>query len=146
MCKSKFIKIRIMVNTRQTCIHLWPNIPMPSKLKRDRITYQCKGSVCVGEAGHGVGIWLFSKICRQIPCSQANQSRQMHKNFLELISFIRVATVREKSWKNENFSKSGKSQGTLSSGVMHQGWQWAFKGEIKPLWTFSTWWSFPFWK
>ena len=60
------------------------------------------------EAGHGVGIWHFSKICRQIPCPQANHSIQMHKNFLELISFIRVATVREKSEKNENFSWLGK--------------------------------------
>ena len=97
--------------------------PSTSKLKRDHITYQCKGSVAgVGggagrqgmvlgggrEAGHGVGIWHFSKICRQIPCPQANRSIQMHKNFLELISFIRVATVREKPGKNENFSRSGK--------------------------------------
>ena len=76
--------------------HLWPNIPTPSKLKRDHITYQCKGSVGGGGGG-----------C-QIPCSQANHSSQMHKNFLELISFIRVATVREKSGKNKNFSRSGK--------------------------------------
>ena len=26
-----------------------------------------------------------------------------------------------------------KSQGTLFSGAMHQGWQWAFKDKIKPL-------------
>ena len=102
--------------------HLWPNIPTPStgKLKRDHITYQCKGSV-----GEGGGV--------QIPCPQANHSSEMHKNFLELISFIRVVTVREKSGENKNFSRSGKSQGTLFSGAMHQGWQWAFKGKIKPL-------------
>ena len=35
--------------------------------------------------------------------------------------------VREKSG---NFLKS---QGTLFSGAMRQGWQWAFKGKIKPL-------------
>ena len=29
------------------------------------------------------------------------------------ISFYRVATVREKSEKNKNFSRSGKSQGIL---------------------------------
>ena len=29
-----------------------------------------------GEAGHGVGIWLFSKICNQIPCPRANHSSQ----------------------------------------------------------------------
>ena len=93
--------------------HLWPNISDRSKLKRDHITYQCKGSVGVvgwggGGAGPGVGIWHFSKIWRQIPRPQANHSSQMHQNFPELISFIRVATVREKSGKNENFSRSGK--------------------------------------
>ena len=31
--------------------HLWPNILTLSKLKRDRITYQCKDSVGVGEGG-----------------------------------------------------------------------------------------------
>ena len=31
--------------------HLWPNIPTLSKLKRDRITYQCKGSVGGGGGG-----------------------------------------------------------------------------------------------
>ena len=31
--------------------HLWPNIPTLSKLKMDRITYQCKDSVGVGEGG-----------------------------------------------------------------------------------------------
>ena len=87
--------------------HVWPNIPTPNKLKRDHITYQCKGSVGEGEAGHGVGIWHFSKICREIPCPRANHSSQMHKNFLALISFIRSLW----SGKNENFSRSGKSQG-----------------------------------
>ena len=36
--------------------HLWPNIPTPSKLKRDHITYQCKGSVGV-EGGQGSRAW-----------------------------------------------------------------------------------------
>ena len=131
---------------------LCPNIPTrsTSKLKRDHTTYQCKGSVGgVGggrEAGRGVGMWYFSKICCQIHCPLANHSSQMHQNFLELINFVRVATVRDKSGKNKNFSRSGKSQGTLFSGAMQQGWQWAFKGKIKPLWMFSTWWSFLFWK
>ena len=98
--------------------HLWPNIPTPStgKLKRDHITYQCKGSVGGGggkEAGHGVGIWHFSKICCQIPCPQANHSSQMHKNFLELISFIRVATVREKSGKSQGKTKIFQGQGKV---------------------------------
>ena len=79
-----------------------------------------------------------------LPTGKSFQSNT--QNFLELISFIRVTTVREKSGENKNFSRSGKSQGTLFSGTMHQGWQWAFKGKIKPLWTFSTWWSFLFWK
>ena len=34
-----------------------------------------------GEAGHRVGIWLFSKICNQIPCPRANHSSQMQPNF-----------------------------------------------------------------
>ena len=33
------------------------------------------------EAGHGVGIWHFSKICRQIPCPRANHPGQMQPNF-----------------------------------------------------------------
>ena len=32
---------------------LCPNIPTPSKLKRDHITYQCKGSVGGGGGGQG---------------------------------------------------------------------------------------------
>ena len=39
--------------------HLWPNIPTLSKLKRDRITYQCKGSV----GGGGGGAWGNSAWC-----------------------------------------------------------------------------------
>ena len=152
MCKWKFIKIRITVNPRQKytiCGQIsLPRVPV--SWKGTTLPINVKGVLGGGgrgrEAGHGVGIWHFSKICRQIPCPQANHSSQMHKNFLELISFIRVAIVTEKSGKKENFSKSGKSQGTLFSGAMHQGWQWAFKGKIKPLWTFSTWWSFLFWK
>ena len=34
-----------------------------------------------GEAGHGVGISLFSKIWNQIPCPWANHSRQMQTKF-----------------------------------------------------------------
>jgi len=56
----------------------------------------------------------------------------MRKNFLALISFTRVAMVSEESGKNKNFSRSGKSLGILFSHAMHQGWQWAFKGKIKP--------------
>ena len=44
--------------------------------------------------------------------------------------------VREKQKFFKVREKSGnflKSQGTLFSGAMHQGWQWAFKGKIKPL-------------
>ena len=45
--------------------------------------YQCNagGGSGGGEAGHGVGIWLFSKICNQIPCPRANHSSQMQPNF-----------------------------------------------------------------
>ena len=41
-------------------------------------TYQCNAGE--GEAGHRVGIWLFSKICNQIPCPRANHSSQMQPN------------------------------------------------------------------
>ena len=118
MYKSKFIKIRIAVNPRQKCTICgqtslprvsWQGTTLPINVK---------------------GVWGGGG---QIPCPPGNHSSQMHKNFLELISFIRVATVREKSGKNKNFSRSGKSQGTLFSDAMHQGWQWAFKGKIKPL-------------
>ena len=34
-----------------------------------------------GEAGHGVGIWLFSKIFNQIPWPRVNHSSQMQPNF-----------------------------------------------------------------
>ena len=74
-----------------------------------------------GVAVHGVGISHCSKICCQIPCPRANHSSQMHKNFPVLISFIQVAMVREKSGKNEKFSRSRKSQGILFSSAMHQG-------------------------
>ena len=114
MCKLKFIKILITVNPRQKCTNCvqislpresWKGTTLPINVKG------VLGGEGGREAGHGVGMWHFSKICCQIPCPQANHSSQMHQNFLELISFIRVATVREKSEKNKNFSRSGKSQG-----------------------------------
>ena len=107
MCKSKFIKIRIMVNPRQKCT-------MCDQISLPRISW--KGTTLPinvkavwgrgGEAGHGVGIWHFSKICHEIPCPRANHSSQMHKNFLVLISFIRSLW----SGKSKNFSRSGKSK------------------------------------
>ena len=116
MYKSKLIKIRITVSPRQKwtiCGQIsLPRVPI--SWKGTTLPVNVKGVLEGGtsrEAGHGVGIWHFSKICCQIPCPQANHSSQMHQNFLELISFIRVATVREKSGKNKNFSRSGKSQG-----------------------------------
>ena len=45
-------------------------------------TCQCKADGGGGEeAGHGVGIWHFSKIFRQIPCLRAKHSSQMQPNF-----------------------------------------------------------------
>ena len=118
MCKSKFIKIQITVNPRQKCticgqIPLswvsWKGTALPINVKA--VLGVGGGGGGHGETVHGVGIWHFSKICRQIPFPQADHSSQMHKNILALISFIRVATVREKSGRNENFSSSGRSQG-----------------------------------
>ena len=95
---------------------LCPNIPTrsTSKLKRDHVTYQCKGVFWGGGAGRQGMVWgcdIFPKFVVKFFCPHANHSSQMHQNFLELINFIRVATVREKSGKNKNFSRSGKSQG-----------------------------------
>ena len=131
--------MQITVNLRQKCtisgqISLprvsWKGTTSPINVNQCWLGW---GGGCWGEAGHGVGIWHFFKICCQIPCPQANHSSQTHKNFLALISFISVATVREKSGKNEKIFKVreksrnfSKSQGTLFSGAMHQGWQWAF--------------------
>ena len=54
----------------------------PSDLNTAEVlcTYQCNAGRG-GEAGHRVGILLFSKICNQIPCPQANHSSQMQPNF-----------------------------------------------------------------
>ena len=47
-----------------------------------------------------------------LPCLSQNYiMTQFHFKVKKLI--IRVATVREKSGKNKNFSRSGKSQGIL---------------------------------
>ena len=66
-------------------------------------TYQCNAGGGQGEAGHGVGIWHFSKICRQIPCPWANHSRQMQPNFPTpgrtlLPNFLRQ-NPRKAQWK-----------------------------------------------
>ena len=143
MCKSKFIKIRIMVNPRQKCTMCWPNIPTPNKLKRDHNTYQCKGSVKGGGGGRAwCGDLTFFKNLswNSLPTSKSFQSNA--QKFPSADKFYQVAMVREK-WKFFKVrEKSGnflKSQGTLFSDAMHQGWQWTFKDKIKPLWTFSTW-------
>ena len=110
--------------------HLWPNIPTPStvKLKRDHITYQCKGSVG-GWGGGG---------SNSLPTGKSFQSNA--QKFPRADKFYQgcysQGKVREKQKFIKVREKSGnflKSQGTLFSGAMHQGWQWAFKGKIKPL-------------
>ena len=59
-----------------------------------------------GEAGHGVGIWHFSKICRQNPCPRANHSSKIHKNFPTpdgiLLSIIPRLDARKTQGKQEN--------------------------------------------
>ena len=118
MCKSKLIKIRIMVNPRQKCT-MCDQISLPRiSWKGTTLPINVK-AVCGGGGG------------------QSNAQK-----FPSADKFYQVAMVREK-WKFFKVrEKSGnflKSQGTLFSGAMHQGWQWAFKDKIKPLWTFSTW-------
>ena len=57
-----------------------------------------------GEAGHGVGIWHFSKICHQIPCRPVNHSSQMQPNFpipgCTLLSNIPRQNPRKAQWKH----------------------------------------------
>ena len=117
--------------------HLWPNISDPSNLKRDHITYQFKGSVGGGGgAGRQGMVWgfdIFPKFVVKLPAHRQIIPVKCTKISL---SFIRVATVREKQKFFKVREKSGnflKSQGTLFCGTMHQGWQWAFKGKIKHL-------------
>ena len=68
-------------------------------------TYHCKaGGGGWRKAGHGVGIWHFSKICRQIPCPRANHSSQMQPNFptpgCTLLSNIPRQNPRKAQWKH----------------------------------------------
>ena len=124
--------------------HLWPNISDPStgELKRDLITYQFKGSV--GGGGQGGRAWsgdltFFQNLSsNSLPTGKSFQSNA--PKFPRADKFYQgcysQGEVREKQKFFEVREKSGnflKSQGTLFSGAMHQGWQWAFKGKIKPL-------------
>ena len=120
--------------------------------------YQCKGSVCGGGGGAwGGSAWcedltFFPKFVVKFPfhrqiipvkCTKYPSADKFYQGCYgegKVREKRKIFKVREKSG---NFLKS---QGTLFSGAMHQGWQWAFKGKIEPLWTFSTWWSFLFWK
>ena len=52
--------------------HLWPNILTLSKLKRDGITYQCKGSV----GGWG-GVWGNSAWCGDLTFFQNLSSNSL---------------------------------------------------------------------
>ena len=67
------------------------------------------GGVC--RAWCGDLTFFQNLLSNSLPTAKINHSSQMHKNFLALISFTGVAMVREESGKNENFSRSGKSQG-----------------------------------
>ena len=123
---------------------LCPNIPTrsTSKLKRDHITYQCKGSV--GGGGQGGRAWcgdltfFQNLLSNSLPTGKSFQSNA--PKFPRADKFYQgcysQGKVREKQKFFKVREKSGnflKSQGTLFSGAMHQGWQWAFKGKIKPL-------------
>ena len=126
---------------------LCPNIPTPStsKLKRDHITYQCKGSV-LGGGGEGQGgrawwgdVTFFQNLLsNSLPTGKSFQSNA--PKFPRADTFYQSCYSQGKVREKQKFfkvrEKSGnllKSQGTLVSGAMHQGWQWAFKGKIKPL-------------
>ena len=144
MCKSKFIKIRIMVNPRQKCT-MCDQISLP-RIKWKGTTLPINVKAVWGGGGGGGRAWcgdltFFKNLFwNSLPTSKSFQSNA--QKFPSADKFYQVAMVREK-WKFFKVrEKSGnflKSQGTLFSGAMHQGWQWAFKDKIKPLWTFSTW-------
>ena len=122
---------------------LCPNIPTrsTSKLKRDHITYQCKGSVGGGQGGRawcGDVTFFQNLLSNSLPTGKSFQSNA--PKFPRADKFYQgcysQGKVREKQKFFKVREKSGnflKSQGTLFSGAMHQGWQWAFKGKIKPL-------------
>ena len=97
MYMSKFIKIRITVSPRQKHT-ICGEISLP------RVPVSWKGTTLpINVKG------VFGGGSNSLPTGKSFQSNT--QNFLELISFIRVATVREKSGKNKHFSRSGKSQG-----------------------------------
>ena len=123
---------------------LCPNIPTVSttKLKRDHITYQCKGSV--GGGGQGGRAWCGDlTFVQNLSSNSLPTGKSFHSNaqkFPRADKFYQgcysQGKVREKQTFFEVGEKSGnflKSQGTLFSGAMHQVWQWAFKGKINPL-------------
>ena len=117
------------VNLRQKCT-ICGQLSLPRvswqrpQLTRDHITYQCKGSVGGGGGrGQGGREWVLGggqggrawcgdlTFVQNLSSNSLPTGKSFHSNaqkFPELISFIRVATVREKSGKNENFSRSGK--------------------------------------
>ena len=158
MCKSKFIKIRITVNPRQKCTNcVQISLPrVPVSWKGTTLPINIKGVFWGGE-GQGGRAWcgdvtfFHNLLSNSLPTGKSFQSNapkfpRADKFYQSCYSQGRVRekqkffSVREKSWNLL------KSQGTLVSGAMHQGWQWAFNGKMKPLWMFSTWWSFLFWK
>ena len=159
MCKSKFIKIQITVNPRQKCT-ICGQISLPwVSWKGTALPINVKAVLGVGGGGGGLGkqcmVWGFD-IFQNLSSNSLSTSKSFQSNAQKYPSADKFyqgcygqGKVREK-WKFFKFrEKSGnflKSQGTLFSGAMHQGWQWAFKGKIKPLWMFSTSWSFLFWK
>ena len=141
MCKSRFIKIRITVNPRQ-------KYTICGQISLPRVPVSWKGTTLPinvkGVFGGGGG-------SNSLPTGKSFQSNA--QKFPRADKFYQgcysQGKVREKQTFFKVREKSGnflKSQRTLFSDAMHQGWQWAFKGKIKPLWMFSTWWSFLFWK
>ena len=66
------LKFRIVSHLHQCCSLFISNAPI-------NVMPAWRGGG--GVAGHGVGMWLFWKICNQIPCPRANHSSQMQSNF-----------------------------------------------------------------
>ena len=88
----------LVANLRSPSQNLWRKTVSNSDLKyvlvRDRVSwlsisldlnlqtiYPWQYLQGISWEGHRVGIWHFSKICRQIPCPRANHPSQLQPNF-----------------------------------------------------------------
>ena len=122
MCKSKFIKIRIMVNPRQKCT-MCDQISLPwISWKGTTLPINVKAVWGGGRAWCGDLTFFKNLTWNSLPTSKTFQSNAQKLPSAD--KFYQVSMVREKRKFFKVREKSGnflKSQGTLFSGAMHQG-------------------------